>query len=296
MLVRAGVIACLVGLAGISLAQAVRLKPGTRVRLTLQRTLSTHHRGGVLGVIGVKPITRENTLVVYEVADDVYDEDGILVIPAGASATGTVIDSQVGGGIKPHAPRLAITVDKVMAGDGQFIPLRFETRHEGKWAHVFSRGATGAFVSEIRNDAVEKVFARPEHSDAVKELFSLVVRGEVGEMVREPKRALRLRYLADQSGLPILARFLQDGKLFRVASRIADIQNGAFVLRTLSDARRLLDAYRLMDETWRAGGELLGWLGGRIKAPQIVAPAGFPLEATVSEGPPEAASTTTSNR
>src|SRR5690606_34295692 len=96
-----------------------------------------------------------------------------------------------------------------------------------------------------------------------------------------------LRYLADQSGLPTLARFLQDGKILQVASLIAQIQSGTFVLRGLADAKALLDAFRLMDETWRAGKQLLGWLAGRIKAPQIVVPAGFPVEAVVA-GPDEA--------
>jgi hypothetical protein len=283
MISRLCLIACLVVGAAASVAQGVVLKPGTRIRLTIQRTLSTHPRGGLLGVVGVKPITRENTLVVYEVSEDVYDEDGVLVIPAGSSATGTVIDSQVGGGLKPHAPRLAVTVEKVLSGDGRFIPIRFEERHEGKWAYVFSRAETGSYVNRYSNSAVERIFSRPEHSEATKELFGLVVKGEVGDMVRDPRRALKLRYLAEQSGLPVLVRFLQDGKLFRVASLIADIQNGAFVLKGLADARRLLDAYRLMDETWRAGGQLLGWLGGRLKAPQIVVPAGFPVEAVVGE-------------
>ncbi|HSI73247.1 MAG TPA: hypothetical protein VK934_08715 [Fimbriimonas sp.] len=263
-------------------AQELRLRPGTRIRLTVQRTLSTHPRGGVLGVVGVKPITREDTLVVYEVVDDVYDEDGNLVIPAGAPATGTVIDSQVGGGLKPHAPRLAVTVERVMSGDGEFIPLRFEKQHEGKWAYVFNRGETGSYVNRFKSNAVAQVFARPEHSEAAREFFGLIVRGEIGRMVREPKKALKLRYLAEQSGLPILARFLQDGTIFRVAALIADIQSGNFILHGLADARKLLDAYRLMDEAWRAGDQLLDWLGGRIKAPQIVVPAGFPVDAIVS--------------
>jgi hypothetical protein len=272
----------LVALACFSAAQELRLRPGTRIRLAIQRTLSTHPRGGVLGVVGVKPITREDTLVVYEVMEDVYDEDGNLVIPAGAPATGTVIDSQVGGGIKPHAPRLAVTVERVMSGDGEFIPLRFEKQHEGQWAYVFSRGETGAYVNRFKSNAVEQVFAKPEHSDAVRELFSLIVRGDIGRMVRDPKRALKLRYLAEQSGLPVLARFLQDGTLFKVAALISDIQSGRFILHGLADARKLMDAYRLMDEAWRAGDQLLDWLGGRIKAPQIVVPAGFPVDAVVA--------------
>jgi hypothetical protein len=286
MFARLSVVVCLLAVGASAFAQSVRIKPGTRIRLTLQRTLSTHPRGGVLGIIGVKPITREGTLVVFEVAEDVYDDEGILVIPAGAPATGTVIDSQVGGGIKPHAPRLAVTIEKVLDGNGEFVPIRFEKRHEGKWAYVFNRAETGTYVNSFRSESVERIFARPEHSDAAKELFGLVVRGEVGEIFREPKKALKLRYLAEQSGLPVLARFLQTGQIFRVASLIADIQNGQFVLKTLADARRLLDAYRLMDETWKAGSQLVSWLGGRLKAPQIVVPAGFPIDAIVADAPP----------
>ncbi len=283
MIGKVGIAFCILALGAIAQAQSVRLKPGTRIRLTVQRTLSTHPRGGVLGVIGVKPITREGSLVLFEVAEDVYDDEGILVIPAGAPATGTVIDSQVGGGIKPHAPRLAVSIEKVLDGNGEFVPVRFEKRHEKKWAYVFNRHETGAYVNRFRSESVERIFARPEHSDAAKELFGLVVRGEVGDMVREPRKALQLKYLAEQSGLPILARFLQNGTIFRVASLIADIQNGKFVLKTLSDARKLLDAYRLMDETWKAGSQLVSWLGGRMQAPQILVPAGFPVDAVVSE-------------
>jgi hypothetical protein len=283
MLARIGVVTCLLAAGVLAAAQTVRLKSGTRIRLTVQRTLSTHPKGGVLGLIGVKPMTREGSLVVFEVAEDVYDDEGILVIPAGAPATGTVIDSQVGGGIKPHAPRLAVTIEKVLDGNGEFVPIRFDKRHEGKWAYVFNRNDTGTFVNRFQSQSVQEIFARPEHSDATKELFSLVVRGEIGEMIREPKKALKLKYLAEQSGLPALARFLQNGTIFRVASLISDIQNGKVILRTLSDARRLLDAYRLMDETWRAGSQLIGWLGGRLKAPQIVVPAGYPVDAIVSD-------------
>jgi hypothetical protein len=259
------------------------LKPGTRIKLVIQRTLSTHPKGGVLGVIGVKPVTREGTLLLFEVAEDVFNEDGVLILQAGAPATGTVIDSQVGGGIKPHAPRLAVTVERVLTVDGDFVPLRFDRKHEGKWAKVFNRGETGAWVNRFRSDAIEKVFAKPEHSDASRELFELVVTGRIGDLFRYPARALKLRYLADQSGLPTLARYLQDGKIFQLASLIAEIQTGVFVLRSLTDARRLYDAFRLMDETWRAGAQLLDWLGGRIKAPQIVVPAGFPVDAVVAE-------------
>ncbi|MEZ0327632.1 MAG: hypothetical protein ACAH95_17175 [Fimbriimonas sp.] len=286
MLARFGVVICIFAIGVFASAQSIRLKPGTRIRLTVQRTLSTHPKGGVLGIIGVKPITREGSLVVFEVAEDVYDDEGILVIPAGAPATGTVIDSQVGGGIKPHAPRLAVTIEKVLDGNGEFVPIRFEKKHEGKWAYVFNRYETGTYVNNFRSESVERIFARPEHSDAAKELFGLVVRGEVGDMIREPKKALQLRYLAEQSGLPVLARFLQNGSIFRVASLIADIQNGQFILRSLGDARRLLDAYRLMDETWKAGSQLVSWLGGRLKAPQILVPAGFPVDAVVSDTEP----------
>jgi hypothetical protein len=132
---------------------------------------------------------------------------------------------------------------------------------------------------------MERVMARPEFSDASRELMELVIDGRVGSYIREPAKLLTLKYLAQQSGLPTLARFIQEGRILEVASLVAQIQSGDFVLRGLADVGRLIDAFRLVDETWRAGNQFLGWIGGRIKAPQIIVPAGFPVEALVVESP-----------
>jgi hypothetical protein len=285
MRVRCALTALLLLLASAALPQEapLRLEPGTRIKLRVQRTLSTQPKGGVLGLIGVKPQTREDTLVIYEVAEDVFDPNGILVIPAGSPATGTVVDSQVGGGFKPHAPRLAATVDRALTAEGTFVPLRFDSRHEGRWAHVFGRQETGAFVRQVSSGALDKLMSRPENSDAIRELFELVIHGNVGEMFRHPEKALRLRYVADHSGMPTLARYLQDGRIFQLASLVAEIQTGAFVLHGIADVGHLMDAFRLVDDTWKAGNQLLTWAYGRVKAPQIVVPAGFPVEAVVAD-------------
>jgi hypothetical protein len=267
-------------------AQSLTLPPGRRIELVCQRTLSTQPHGGLFGLVGVKPLTRENTLMVFAVARDVFTEDGTLIIAKGSPATGTVVDSQVGGGFKPHAPRLAVTVERVLTVDGQFLPLRFTTRHEGKWARTFGRAETGAWVLRNSDNAVETIFAKPELNPAVHEFFDLIARGRVGDFLRNPARVLQLDYVARQSGLPHLVRFLQEGRFLEIAQLVVEIQSGNFLLRSFTDVRRWIEAFQLMDEAWKAGNELTSWLTGRIKAPQIIAPAGFPVEAIVSEAAP----------
>jgi hypothetical protein len=264
-----------------SFTLAGELRPGTPIRLTVQRALSTHPRGGLLGVVGVKPITRENSFVIFEVAEDVLDEEGDVVIPEGSVATGRVVDSQVGGGLKPHAPRLAVTVDSVMDRRGRLIPIRFDERHEGKWARRFSRAETGEFVRQMRDERLERAMNMPENSEAVQELMHVVVKGQVDDLIRHPERILKLKYLAQQSGLPTFVRFIQEGKILDVLRTIALIQNGGFVLKGLTDLRRVGDAFRLANEVWGAGAELATWFGRRVTAPQIVVPVGFPVEAVV---------------
>ncbi len=257
------------------------IPPGTRVKLTVQRTLSTHPAGGALKLVGVKPITREDTFVLFEVMEDVRDEEGGIAIPAGSTATGRVIDSQVGGGFRPSSPRLAITIDSVEAWDGTIVPLRFEGKHEGKWARAFGRAETAAYLRSIRSDRAETVFAKPEYRDSTRELFDLIVTGRIGALFRDPSKLLKLKYIAEQSGLPILVSYIQDGRIRALAELISDIQSGNLRKLSLKDAKKLLDAFRLVGETWQAGSQLISWLGGRLSAPQIVVPAGFPVEAVV---------------
>lgn len=273
--------------AAVAQAQDARLTTGRRIDLICDRTLSTEPQGGALGLIGVKPVTRENSTMVFRVAHDVFSEDGTLMIQAGAPATGTVIDSQVGGGFKPHAPRLAVTVDRVLTVDGVFLPIRFTQRHEGRWAKVFSREETGAWANRNQATALEQLSRMPRVNPEIRELMGIVFRGEAPSLIQDPVKVLQLEYVARQSGLPNIVRFLQKGRWMDIVHLVADIESGAFAIRSLADLHLLADAYQIVSDTYRAGTELVQWMHGRLLAPQIIVPAGYPVEAVVAQPLPE---------
>jgi len=238
----------------------------------------------MFGLVGVKPVTREGTHVLFRVEEDVRDNRGRVVIEEGAPATGTVTDSQVAGGFKPHQARLAITIDSVLAEDGTFVPLRFEEQHEGKWSYVFDRDETGRFANSLRSEYADVAFDDKKNKEAVKEFMSLFVNGEATRIASDPMRLLKLRSLAEKSRMPLLVRFIDAGKVLELAHILSDIQSGEFGLRSIGDLKKMASAFGVIHDAWRAGNSLTSWVGGRFKSPQIVVPVGFPLEAVVDEG------------
>ena len=266
-------------LSSLSTAQVV---VGTQVRLLLRRTLSTQAHGGLFRLIGVKPMTREGSTVLFEVVDPIRDRRGRIVVDAGAPAVGTVIDSQVAGGFRPHAPRLAVSVESVMDRNGDLIPIRFSTRHEGKWAHVFTREETAEFMKEITRDRARNAFSDRSNRDAADQLRKIVVGGQYQDLRNHPDKVLNLRNLATACGMPHLVKFIDAGRIDDVMRTVASIQSGQMKV-SLSSLSAIGDAFSVLSDTWHAGFELFGWIDGRLKAPQIVAPSGFPLEAVVTE-------------
>ncbi len=220
--------------------------------------------------------------MVYEVAEDVYDDTGRKIIEAGTPAVGRVIDSQVAGGMRMQ-PRLATTIEKVWTVDGKEVALRFETKHEGQWAHRFTRGETGAYVKSLREDENGVRFAPPVNQEAVEDVFRLLVNGEGDDLIRDPKRIMRLGTFAKQSGLEDFVRFLQAGGPAQLIRLMAELQSGSFAITRLSDVLKFVQVFKLTNDAWRAGSQVSRWMNGRVCAPQILAPAGFPMEAIVAE-------------
>lgn len=268
---------------GTALAAASRVPPGTRVKLVVQATLSTRPAKGVLNLLRRNPTTPENGYVLYAVAEDVRDADGNVVIPAGSPATGAVVASEPGGGLHAEPPRLAVTVENAMGSDGKLVPLRFETVAEGKWAHRFSRAETGAFAKQMRRPPAPKLVSSPMNSAGVRELTQMAVDGDLGDLLRHPSGILALKYLAERSGLSTFVRFVQEGKVVQVAALLAQLESGSFALHSVADVKSLRDVVELTQEAWRSGAQLTTWMGRHLVPPQIVVPAGFPVEAVVVE-------------
>lgn len=258
-----------------------RLEPGTVVPLVLQRTLSTHLRGGLFGVYGGKPITREGSAVMYEVAEDVRDRNGRVVIAQGTPAVGRVIDSQPAQSLRPTS-RLAVTVERTWTVDDKPMTLQFERRHEGRWAYRFGRADSGRYAKSLEEEQFELAFREPINQVAVSDFVNLLVRGEIDDLVRNPERLLKLRTFARQSGLRSFVEFLQDGGAIEIIRLIAEIQSGSFAISRLADVRHLVRAFGLVNDAWQAGRQITGWVEGRLKGPQILVPAGFPMTAVVS--------------
>lgn len=255
---------------------------GTPVKLSVQRLLTTQPvHGTILGVVTSRPVTVEKSAVYYEVAEDVKNERGEVVIARGAVAVGRVVESQVAGGVHAKA-RLVIRVDYVYGEDGRRIPLRFGDWNRGKWIKNFSRGETGQYAEAQKPP---KRFTLPNYSAVASDFEDLILRGEYRELVKDPKRVAGLQYFAQQSGLADVVRFIQDGRIADLAQLATWVTGGGFTIRTLADVKHLERAYHLLKDSIQVAARMSHWIGSKMDGAQITVLPGFPVEAVVDDRP-----------
>jgi hypothetical protein len=254
---------------------------GTVIKLRIERTLSTRPEGGFLHLVGAKPASPTATRVEFLVDRDVLDADGNVLIEEGATAFGSVVQCKPSGGIRAHSPSLAVSVDSVTAADGSVVPLHFANRVGSLWAHSFTRSETAGYkqATETRIPRLPE----PVLVLSVADLRHATLKGGFSEPIHHPSELFKLQYFAQRCGFSPAARAVQLAELLALAQAFSDIVSGRFELRTLGDAVRALDVMRLVGDAAKTGHEFGAWVGGRVDPPQIVVPAGFPLEAVVAE-------------
>lgn len=241
-------------------AQTSALVAGTPVRTILLRELTS---GG----------SDEKEVFPLLVIEDVKAADGSILIPKGAIAYGKVVWSRGAGTLSrltDKPARLAITVDKTTASDGQTVELKADQKDK-----------------ESRFEFNAENTAREQASKALKDLLddpdSRLTLDEIEKMFRKGAAAEfrpNLGEIARKLGLSNTVALAQAGGLGAIPGLLQDIAGGRITHIAGAQAALLVGG---INELADIGGQVGGWLAGRFKGSNIRAYAGTPITVYVAK-------------
>lgn len=252
---------CLVVGAGCaeSLAQTSELKAGTEIKTILLRELTS---GG----------SRGGDSVPLLVMEDVKDASGSILIPKGSIAYGKVAWSRGATtftSLANEPSRLAITIDRTTAVDGQAVGLKADKEDEKGRYRLTQDNTEREKASEALSELLNDVDAK-ETLEQVQKMF------EGGEI---PSFRPNTEDVARRLGLANTLALAQKGGLATIEKLLRDIGRGGLTHIAGAEAGLVIGA---VSELANIGGQVGGWIPGRLKGSNIKAYAGTPITVYVA--------------
>ena len=121
--------AALIGMTSLGLAQQIQIPGGTKISCRLEQTISS-------------ATAEQGQQVQLSTTEDVKIGD-LVVIPQNSTVIGSVVEAQEKRRMG-RTGKLDFSIDKVRAGDGEFIPLRYTLNKREGGSHAVSTGVMTA--------------------------------------------------------------------------------------------------------------------------------------------------------
>jgi len=253
---------CLAVMVGCAetLAQTSDLASGTEIRTILLRELTS---GG----------SDEGDAVPLLVMEDVKDASGHILIPKGSIAYGKVAWSRGATtftSLANEPSRLAITIDRTTAVDGQPVELKADKEDEKGRYRLTQDNTEREKASEALTELLKDVDAK-ETLEQIQKMF------EGGEI---PSFRPNTEDLARRLGLANTFALAQKGGLPTIEKLLRDIGRGGLTHIAGAEAGMVIGAIK---ELANIGGQVGGWIAGRLKGSNIKAYAGTPITVYVAK-------------
>ncbi|MBA3726082.1 MAG: hypothetical protein H0W86_06430 [Armatimonadetes bacterium] len=243
-----------------SVAQTSELKAGTKIRTILLRELTS---GG----------SNEGDSVPLLAMEDVKDAEGRVLIAKGAIAYGKVAWSRGATGftsVAKQPARLAITIETTIASDGQPVELKADKEDkEGRY-----RLTQDNTSRERASDALSELLEGADSKETLEQIQKMFEGGEI------PAFRPNTEDVARRLGLANTLALAQKGGLAAIPGLLRDIGRGSLTHIAGAEAGLLVGA---INELANVGGQVGGWIAGRLKGSNIRAYAGTPITVYVAK-------------